>query len=162
MRGFRRSMLMALLLGAVVALGTASSVAAQSYASTLSATAIDCGVVTITGADWEENADVTITIASDSPTTLGTVETDDEGRFTAEYTVAKSLGDGAHTITATSEFSSSSVGITLTGCLGAAGALAHTGSDSFPWAAGGIALILAGAVLVVITHRRRTAHAIRV
>ena len=156
MQRFRRMAVVAAMAGALGLLALAGQASAQSYASILSATVVDCSQVTVTGSEWEENADVTITIASGSPTTLGEVETDDEGSFSATFPLNPGLGDGDHLITATSEFSSSSVGVTLTGCAGAQGLLAVTGSDAFRPIAVGVALILAGTVFAVITYRRRS------
>jgi hypothetical protein len=158
MLGFRRIMVIAALVGAVGTVGLAGQASAQSYAATLSATVVDCVSITVTGTDWEPNADVSISINS---TVLGEVETDDDGNFTATFPLNPGLGDGDHVLTATSEFSESSLGITLTGCA-AAGRLAVTGSNSFPYVAAGVALILAGAVLATITYRRRASHSINV
>jgi 5'-nucleotidase len=152
--------MVAAMVGAIGAVGLAGQASAQSYASTLSATVIDCGTATVTGADWEPNADITLSIASTTQT-LGTVESDEDGAFTATFQLDPSLGNGDHIISAVSEFSSSQVGVTLTGCPSGRG-LATTGSDSKPWVTIGVGLIILGAVLAVLAHRRRSAHALKV
>jgi hypothetical protein len=161
MHAFRRIFLVVALGGAIGAGALAGTASAQSYASTLSATVEDCSRVTVSGAEWEPNADITISIASSSPVTLGTVESNDDGAFTASFPISSSLGNGDHVINAVSEFSSSSVGVTLSSCANAR-ALATTGANTFPWVTAGVGLILIGTVLALITYRRRAAQSLGV
>lgn len=171
MRGFRRSMTVAMMLGALVALGIAGTAGAQSYGSTLSATVENCSRLTVSGSDWRPGDPITITLAPGS-VALGAVVADANGAFTADFTLSKSLGDGPKVVTAsgpgtpapettTPEPASSSVGVKLTGCT-ASGALATTGSDSIPWAVVGVGLVLVGAVFSVLAFRRRSAHSLGV
>lgn len=172
MRGFRRSLLVGLMAGAVAALALTGSAGAQSYASTLTATTVNCSQLTVSGSDWRPGDTVTISIAS-TPTVLGAVVVDSAGAFSGSFKLAKNLGDGSHVVTANGpgtpppEVSgpaipvSKSVGVTLTGCTGV-GALAYTGTDAVPWATLGVGFVLAGMVLAALAYRRRTAHSLGV
>jgi LPXTG-motif cell wall-anchored protein len=165
MARFRISMVAALA-AAVCALALAAPAGAQSYASTLSATVDNCSTVTVTGTDWRPDDPITIEIES-TPTVLGTLVVDAGGDFTGTFKIAKSLGDGPHVITASGPGTpppetdigpipvSASVAVSLTGCGTGTGTLPTTGSEAAPWIAAGVGLILVGAVLGVITYRRR-------
>jgi LPXTG-motif cell wall-anchored protein len=170
MARFRIS-IVAALAAAVCALALAAPAGAQSYASTLSATVDNCSSVTVTGTDWRPDDPITVEIES-TPTVLGTLVVDAGGDFSGTFTISKSLGDGPHVITASGPGTpppetdigpipvSASVAVRLTGCAGAGtGTLPTTGSEATPWIAAGVGLILVGAVLGVITYRRR-AHAL--
>ena len=132
----------------------------------------NCSQLSVNGSDWRPGDTVTISISS-TPTVLGAVVVDSKGAFSGDFKLSKQLGDGSHAVTANGPGTpppettgpavpvAKSVGVTLTGCAGV-GALAYTGTDAVPWATLGVALVLAGMVLAVVSYRRRTAQTLGV
>jgi len=127
--------------------------------------------VSTNGGCFAAGSTVTITMASD-PVTLGTATADANGTFSAPVPIPSNASVGEHTINATgpgAEGGTVSLTASFTvlahataaapGTAPAQAALAFTGSSDTPIYAGvGIVLVVVGAVLLVITVRRRRAH----
>jgi hypothetical protein len=169
MRRLSGSVLFSLALGAVVAMGLAGTAAAQYPLNgpTIAVVGVSGNTVNVSGSGWQAGAQITVTIQS-APVALGTVTANAAGTFSQNFTIPCSIGNGAHTVSASGIAAdgtsrTASTQVTLSNCTVSAGKLAFTGSNStFPFAAAGVALVLVGSVLTVSMRRRRTAHTLKV
>jgi LPXTG-motif cell wall-anchored protein len=115
---------------------------------------------TVSGSGWLAGSTVSLTIAS-TPQSLGTATVADDGTFSREVTIP-CVEPGDHTITASGTAAnggarSTATTISVTGACDATGSLPRTGSDSGSLLTLVAVLLIAGAVLVVATTRRRAA-----
>jgi hypothetical protein len=155
-------------LAAIAAVGAAGPASAQGYTpSNIVVVPVDGNTVNVNGSGFLPGSLITVTIQSD-PIVLGTINANASGSFSKDFQIP-CVEDGLHTITASGTGAnglpaSSSLQITIKNCVIATDAkLAFTGSnDTVPFVGAGIGLVLAGAVLVVIAYRRRSAHSLTV
>ena len=91
-------------------------------------------------------------------TTLGSTTAEDDGSFSVTVTIPSGLDAGTYTLTATSGGEVLGVA-TIRVAAASAGGLPFTGGNVAPGLAVGVALILAGGLLLVAIRRRRTATA---
>jgi hypothetical protein len=162
-----------LALGALAAAGLAGPAAAQTGSGgngcgpTVVVVGVSGSTVNVSGSCWQSGAQITVTIQPGG-VVLGTITASGAGTFSQNFAIPCSIGNGAHTISASGIAAdgtsrTASTQITLSNCAVAAGNLAFTGSNStFPFAATGVALVLVGSVLMVGMRRRRTAHTLKV
>lgn len=168
MRAARRTVLLIVALAAVAAIGAAGPAAAQGYTpTTVVIVPVDGNTVNVNGTGFLPGATITVTIQS-NPIVLGTATANASGSFSKDFEIP-CVEDGLHTITASGTGAnglpaSTSTQVTIKNCVIATDArLAFTGSnDTFPFVGAGIGLVLAGAVLIVIAHRRRSTHSLTV
>lgn len=164
MRRTRRFIVVSLAAGAIAAFGLAMPAGAYPVGVNpivtvnSGATNPDGVNVTVTCTNFDPGSTCTVVVNS-NPVTLGTLTVGASGNVSGNFLIPCSIGNGQHTVVASgtsngTTASASSV-ITIANC--ATGGLAFTGSNSTPWAAAGIGLVLAGLVLAVMANRRRTA-----
>ncbi|MER7282877.1 IPT/TIG domain-containing protein [Dactylosporangium sp. NPDC000244] len=116
-------------------------------------TAVPGQDIVVIGTGFAAHSTATITLYS-TPLTLGTVVTDGNGDFSKPVTVPASLAAGVHTLVAQGVAPSGNpraMKLTVTVAPRAAapsGGLAVTGAPAGPMALAGLAMLLAGAVLV--------------
>jgi hypothetical protein len=91
--------------------------------------------------------------------TLGSTTAESDGSFSVTVTIPSWLDAGTYTLTATSGGEVLGVATIRVVVAAAAGALPFTGGNVAPGLGVGIALILAGGLLLVAIRRRRTATA---
>ncbi len=124
---------------------------------TASASTVELGgTLTITGTGFAPAEQVTVTLFS-TPVLLATAAADANGRVTQAVTIPRDLEVGIHHLELVGLTSGSRVRVDIE-VLGAtvqsASALPATGRSEGPLAAVGTGLVLAGAALVVLGHRR--------
>ena len=115
--------------------------------------------VTVTGTGYLPNSTVTLLVYSE-PQVLTTVVTDNTGSFTVEVTVPAGLPEGHHTLVASGVDASgaaysTTLPITVVGGTTGAGGLAYTGADIALPMTGGLAALVVGTGLLVVSRRRR-------
>jgi LPXTG-motif cell wall-anchored protein len=94
-----------------------------------------------------------------TPTLLGTVTTDAQGKFATSVTIPANLAPGAHHLVSAGADPSGNMrylrsDVTVTT---PSGQLAWTGFETAPFVLAGVLAVLLGVGLVVVTRRRRTA-----
>jgi titin len=117
--------------------------------------------VTLVGDGYLPGSTVTLVIYS-TPTVLGTVVADANGKFTATVTVPAGLAAGSHSLVASGVDSSGAVrylrmNVTVSAAgvaTASSGGLALTGFTAFPFVAGGLLALAAGAGLLTAARRR--------
>lgn len=161
---------------AVIGLGLAAPAASAqpAYGPTATAT-LTCSATTVaegatitcSGAGYDAFETVLEVIHSD-PETLGSVQTNATGQFTASVTIPTNIAPGTHTITDTGETSGHSASVTIDVLAPTTAAavppaapsssLAFTGIDVAEVAGVGAAALAAGGGLVLVARRRRRDH----
>jgi hypothetical protein len=166
-----RSVLISFALGAIAAVGLAGPAAAQATGSgygviapTIVVSGVSANTVHLNCSGFQPGAPIIVTAGVG----LGTVTADAAGTCSQNFTIPCSIGNGAHTISASGIAANGtsqtvSTQITLANCTVSTGKLAFTGSSStFPFVAAGVGLVLVGSVLTVGMRRRRTAQTLKV
>jgi alpha-L-fucosidase len=121
----------------------------------MSATSDAGGTVTVHGDGFMPGTDVDVTLHS-TPVQLGTFTTDATGSFTADVTIPTGTTPGAHTIVLTGTAPNGQPATVDLALTVPDSTLPYTGGSPFPFAALGVLLIAAGA-LMVRGRRPRTA-----
>ena len=108
------------------------------------------------GRDFAANTDLTVELRS-TPVTLGTVATDAAGAFSTTVTIPATTDPGAHRIVVTAATGATAeIVFEVLAADTAPAALANTGVNSLvPLAGGALALVVAGAALLLIRRRKR-------
>ena len=112
----------------------------------------------LNGSGYAPNSTVSLYVYS-TPTLLGTVTTTSTGSFSTSVTLPAGLAPGAHHLVSAgldpsgaARYLRSDVTVTT-----ASNQLAWTGFETLPFVGIGVLALVAGAALVVVTRKRRTA-----